>query len=268
MSLDESSGLYKDLSLGNCDGIHWNSFITALMPRSILTQESLQEAFNALDVDSVGYLTEDSFKHVLAGDADALAGDDSIAALFKGLERVDFKAFSEAFFKDSSAATTPVSTGSGLLGGALPPALPVGSIGGGEGGAGAGGGSSGPGPGPGPGGAGGGGGGGASGIAIAAGNRTRGTSTASLSSLFIMGLASPARDTLATSTRSLRLASSVAVGGESFPIGLPSALGPARTPLTSFSTAGAQAAAARVEGFQPVGIGVAGGASVVADSTK
>ena len=87
--------------------------------------------------------------------------------------------------------------------------------------------------------------------------RTRGTSTAGLSSLFILGLASPARDTL-TSTR--RLASSVAVGGESFPIGLPSALGPARTPLTSFSTAGAQAAAARVEGFQPVGIGVGAGA--------
>jgi Ca2+-binding EF-hand superfamily protein len=123
VSVEESSGLFKDVSLGDADGIHWNSFIAAVMPRSILTQERLQEAFDALDVQRLGYLTEDSFKDVMAGDAEALDEGDSIASLFRGSERVDFAAFSEAFYRENSpegaAAGAAGSSVSNLV---LPPA--------------------------------------------------------------------------------------------------------------------------------------------------
>ena len=100
MSKAESAGLFLDLSLGDADGIHWNSFIAAVMPQSILTEGRLQEAFDALDVDRVGYLTEASFKSVLADDVDALG--DGLSTLFRGAERVDYRAFSEAFFEKGS----------------------------------------------------------------------------------------------------------------------------------------------------------------------
>lgn len=226
----ESKGLFADLALGDEDGIHWNSFIASLMPSSILTSERLREAFDALDVERVGYLTESSFRNVLADDVHAL--DDGLASLFKGGERVDFKAFETAF--RASTGSTPLagaraegggSVGFGLSGstsisssgeGATPALLSIGPAGGS-----------------------------ASGLA----SKPRAASQSSLILMSSLAL-SPTREGIASLSRRPPTALSAlqaSSSGESFPLGLPVALGPSRSQLPSVIESSEQ-------GFRPAGI--------------
>ena len=95
---EEAEELFTASALGNHEGVHWNSFIAAVLPRNLLSKERLQEAFDALDVERQGYLTRTSFAAVLADDIE----DVEYESLFeKAGEKVYFKEFLEAFENNS-----------------------------------------------------------------------------------------------------------------------------------------------------------------------
>jgi calcium-dependent protein kinase len=75
-------------------GVSWTDFLAATLPRKLLSRDALKAAFNALDVECVGYLTMEGLRRVLADDFDAVHLDDLFAGATGGAAaRIDFDQF-------------------------------------------------------------------------------------------------------------------------------------------------------------------------------
>ena len=94
---EEATELFRSVALG-ADSVSYNEFLAATLPRRLITPLLLKRAFDALDIDAVGFLTIASLVRALGDESKGFDEDEIRAELFSESNRCTFDVFSRQFW--------------------------------------------------------------------------------------------------------------------------------------------------------------------------